>query len=318
MSTSLTIVLEDQVALSDICGINDINLKTIEKALDVRVLSKGNEIFLDSDDESKHRIFRLLIEQLTSLQRSGYVPDPDLVNAVYQSILEGNDDAKHLVQDLAVVIPGNRKVFPRSLHQAEYIQGMNTHDVVFCIGPAGTGKTYLAVAHALKEILSKERKKLILTRPVVEAGESLGFLPGDLAQKVSPYLRPLYDAMDDMIPVDLITRFEENRTIEIAPLAYMRGRSLRNSYIILDEAQNTTKEQMKMFLTRLGEGSKAVITGDVTQIDLPKKNQSGLLHCMKILDGIPEIFFSFLDTRDVVRNAIVKKIIHAYENEEAE
>ncbi len=318
MSTSLTIVLEDQVALSDICGINDINLKTIEKALDVRVLSKGNEIFLDSDDESKHRVFRLLIEQLTSLQRSGYVPDPDLVNAVYQSILEGNDDAKHLVQDLAVVIPGNRKVFPRSLHQAEYIQGMNTHDVVFCIGPAGTGKTYLAVAHALKEILSKERKKLILTRPVVEAGESLGFLPGDLAQKVSPYLRPLYDAMDDMIPVDLITRFEENRTIEIAPLAYMRGRSLRNSYIILDEAQNTTKEQMKMFLTRLGEGSKAVITGDVTQIDLPKKNQSGLLHCMKILDGIPEIFFSFLDTRDVVRNAIVKKIIHAYENEEAE
>jgi phosphate starvation-inducible PhoH-like protein len=304
--------------LSDICGINDINLKTIEKALDVRVLSKGNEIFLDSDDESKHRVFRLLIEQLTSLQRSGYVPDPDLVNAVYQSILEGNDDAKHLVQDLAVVIPGNRKVFPRSLHQAEYIQGMNTHDVVFCIGPAGTGKTYLAVAHALKEILSKERKKLILTRPVVEAGESLGFLPGDLAQKVSPYLRPLYDAMDDMIPVDLITRFEENRTIEIAPLAYMRGRSLRNSYIILDEAQNTTKEQMKMFLTRLGEGSKAVITGDVTQIDLPKKNQSGLLHCMKILDGIPEIFFSFLDTRDVVRNAIVKKIIHAYENEEAE
>lgn len=318
MSNSLTIVLEDQVALSDICGINDINLKTIEKALDVRVLSRGNEILLDSDDESKHQLFKQLIEQLTSLQRSGYVPDPDMVNAVYQSICDGNDDAKNLVQDLAIVIPGNRKIFPRSLHQAEYIQGMNTHDVVFCIGPAGTGKTYLAVAHALKEILNKERKKLILTRPVVEAGESLGFLPGDLAQKVSPYLRPLYDAMDDMIPVDLINRFEEHRTIEIAPLAYMRGRSLRNSYIILDEAQNTTREQMKMFLTRLGEGSKAVITGDVTQIDLPKKNQSGLLHCMKILTDIPEIYFSFLDTRDVVRNAIVKKIINAYENEQPE
>ncbi|HOV62919.1 MAG TPA: PhoH family protein [Spirochaetia bacterium] len=318
MSNSLTIVLEDQVALSDICGINDINLKTIEKALDVRVLSRGNEILLDSDDESKHKLFKQLIEQLTSLQRSGYVPDPDMVNAVYQSIRDGNDDAKNLVQDLAIVIPGNRKIFPRSLHQAEYIQGMNTHDVVFCIGPAGTGKTYLAVAHALKEILNKERKKLILTRPVVEAGESLGFLPGDLTQKVSPYLRPLYDAMDDMIPVDLINRFEEHRTIEIAPLAYMRGRSLRNSYIILDEAQNTTREQMKMFLTRLGEGSKAVITGDITQIDLPKKNQSGLLHCMKILTDIPEIYFSFLDTRDVVRNAIVKKIINAYENEQPE
>jgi len=318
LSNSLTIVLEDQVALSDICGINDINLKTIEKALDVRVLSRGNEILLDSDDESKHKLFKQLIEQLTSLQRSGYVPDPDMVNAVYQSIRDGNDDAKNLVQDLAIVIPGNRKIFPRSLHQAEYIQGMNTHDVVFCIGPAGTGKTYLAVAHALKEILNKERKKLILTRPVVEAGESLGFLPVDLTQKVSPYLRPLYDAMDDMIPVDLINRFEEHRTIEIAPLAYMRGRSLRNSYIILDEAQNTTREQMKMFLTRLGEGSKAVITGDITQIDLPKKNQSGLLHCMKILTDIPEIYFSFLDTRDVVRNAIVKKIINAYENEQPE
>jgi phosphate starvation-inducible PhoH-like protein len=195
---------------------------------------------------------------------------------------------------------------------------VNTHDVVFCIGRLWNRQDVLAVAHALKEILNKERKKLILTRPVVEAGESLGFLPGDLAQKVSPYLRPLYDAMDDMIPVDLINRFEEHRTIEIAPLAYMRGRSLRNSYIILDEAQNTTREQMKMFLTRLGEGSKAVITGDVTQIDLPKKNQSGLLHCMKILTDIPEIYFSFLDTRDVVRNAIVKKIINAYENEQPE
>ena len=189
------------------------------------------------------------------------------------------------------------------------------YDLVFGIGPAGTGKTYLAVAYALQEILSKKKKKLILTRPVVEAGESLGFLPGDFAQKIAPYLRPLYDAMDSLISVDAISRLEENRIIEIVPLAYMRGRSLNNSYIILDEAQNTTKEQMKMFLTRLGEGSRAIITGDITQIDLPSRTVSGLIHASRILKPLQAISFVYFSAQDVIRNPLVKKIVQAYETE---
>jgi phosphate starvation-inducible PhoH-like protein len=191
---------------------------------------------------------------------------------------------------------------------------MDRSDLVFGIGPAGTGKTYLAVAHALRSVLTKKKRKLLLTRPVVEAGENLGFLPGDLTQKISPYLRPLYDAMDTFINYEMITRMEENRVIEIAPLAYMRGRSLRDSYIILDEAQNTTREQMKMFLTRLGEGSQAVITGDVTQIDLPGKHLSGLLHAREILSGIREIEFTEFTAEDVVRHSLVQKIVQAYES----
>ena len=183
------------------------------------------------------------------------------------------------------------------------------------IGPAGTGKTYLAVAWALKELLTKSRRKLIITRPVVEAGESLGFLPGDLAQKISPYLRPLYDAMEALVPYEVIRRLEENRSIEIAPLAYMRGRSLANCVVILDEAQNTTKEQMKMFLTRLGENSRAIVTGDITQVDLPRKSESGLAHAIGLLGSVEEILICRLDSRDVVRSELVRKIITAYENE---
>jgi phosphate starvation-inducible PhoH-like protein len=194
---------------------------------------------------------------------------------------------------------------------------MDRKDLVFGIGPAGTGKTYLAVAHALRGILSKRKKKLVLTRPVVEAGENLGFLPGDLTQKISPYLRPLYDAMDAFINFEMISRMEEKRVIEIAPLAYMRGRSLRDSYIILDEAQNTTREQMKMFLTRLGEGAQAVVTGDITQIDLEKKTQSGLLHAREILQEIGEIAFIEFTAKDVVRHTLVQKIVQAYESQES-
>jgi phosphate starvation-inducible PhoH-like protein len=190
---------------------------------------------------------------------------------------------------------------------------MRACDIAFCVGPAGTGKTYLAVAEALRLVLSKNLRKLVLTRPVVEAGESLGFLPGDLAQKINPYLRPLYDAMESLIPYEIIRKMEENRVIEIAPLAYMRGRSLNDCAVILDEAQNTTKEQMKMFLTRIGTGARAVITGDVTQIDLPKRTESGLLHAVEILRGVENIHFAFLYTQDVVRNPLIKKIIQAYE-----
>ena len=213
-------------------------------------------------------------------------------------------------------IPGGfTKVFPRGKSQSLYLRGLATHDLAFAVGPAGTGKTFLAVAWALRELLTKSKRKLILTRPVVEAGESLGFLPGDLAQKISPYLRPLYDAMETLVPFEVVRRLEESRAIEIAPLAYMRGRNLSNCVVILDEAQNTTKEQMKMFLTRLGENAKAVVTGDVTQIDLPRKGESGLVHALQLLSRVEDVFVCRLDSRDVVRSGLVRRIIEAYEAE---
>jgi phosphate starvation-inducible PhoH-like protein len=211
---------------------------------------------------------------------------------------------------------GLHTVFPRSKNQALYINGMRESEICFCIGPAGTGKTYLAIAHALQMVLTRKMRKLVLTRPVVEAGENLGFLPGDLSQKIDPYLRPLYDAMDSLVPYETIRRMEETRSIEIAPLAYMRGRSLNDCMVILDEAQNTTKEQMKMFLTRIGSGARAIITGDTTQIDLPRKTESGLLHAIDILRDVDGLHFSFLHTTDVARNPLIKKIIQAYNEKE--
>ncbi|HVP19823.1 MAG TPA: PhoH family protein, partial [Spirochaetia bacterium] len=202
---------------------------------------------------------------------------------------------------------------PRTYNQALYLDAIERNELVFGVGPAGTGKTYLAVAQALKQVLGQTRRKLIITRPVVEAGESLGYLPGDLTQKIHPYLRPLYDAIESLIPLEMFRRMEENGIIEIAPLAYMRGRTLSEAFIILDEAQNTTREQMKMFLTRIGENSRTVVTGDITQIDLPRKSDSGLLTVIPILRAIREICFTFFEERDVVRNPLVRKIVHAYE-----
>jgi phosphate starvation-inducible PhoH-like protein len=218
------------------------------------------------------------------------------------------------MNDASIVIPqGFQKILPRSPAQAQFITDIARFDMVFGIGPAGTGKTFLAIAHSLAEILSHRKKKLILTRPVVEAGESLGFLPGDLEEKLNPYVRPLYDAMDALVPAEVITRLEELRIIEIAPLAYMRGRNLKDCCVILDEAQNATKEQMKMFLTRMGEGTRVIITGDVSQIDLPASRQSGLIHAAKVLSSIPEIKFSYFSSRDVVRSRLVRSIINAYD-----
>jgi len=311
------VVLEGPDFLSELCGVNDENLRLLEELLGIRILYRGNELYLDTEDEEARETLVRVVEEIRAHVELGQRPNRDLIKAVYQSVTEDDSSTSEVLKRTSLSIPGrDANVFPRTLTQGYYLENLSESEIVFGVGPAGTGKTYLAVAHALSEVLSRKKRKLVLTRPVVEAGESLGFLPGDLAQKISPYLRPLYDAMESLIPFESIARMEEQRIIEIAPLAYMRGRSLNDCYVILDEAQNTTREQMKMFLTRIGEGTQAVITGDVTQIDLPRKKHSGLLHAVEILGGIPEIRFTYFTSRDVVRNPIVQKIINAYESEE--
>jgi phosphate starvation-inducible PhoH-like protein len=321
------IVLEKTSALADLCGVNDYNLRVMERLVGSRIFCRGNELFLDTEDAAARELFRLLVERLVESMDEGLAPSPELIIALYADLTpEGSpsggapggsscQDGGDFLDSCLQVPGGFGKVFPRSKTQSLYLKGLAAYDLAFAVGPAGTGKTYLAVAWALRELLAKSKRKLVLTRPVVEAGESLGFLPGDLAQKISPYLRPLYDAMEALVPFETVRRLEESRAIEIAPLAYMRGRNLANCVVILDEAQNTTKEQMKMFLTRLGENSKAIVTGDVTQIDLPRKGDSGLVHALGLLSRVDEVFVCRLDARDVVRSSLVKRIIEAYENE---
>jgi phosphate starvation-inducible protein PhoH and related proteins len=316
------IVLEKTNVLADLCGANDYNLRVMERLVGSRIFCRGNELFLDTEDEASRELFRLLVERLIESMAEGLAPTPDLIIAIHAdltpegALAEGQASCADDFLDSCVQVPGGFvKVYPRSKSQSLYLRGLASRDLCFAVGPAGTGKTYLAMAWALRELLSKSKRKLVLTRPVVEAGESLGFLPGDLAQKISPYLRPLYDAMEALVPLEVVRRLEESRAIEIAPLAYMRGRSLSNCIVILDEAQNTTKEQMKMFLTRLGENTKAIVTGDVTQIDLPRKGESGLVHALQLLSRVEEIFVCRLDSRDVVRSPLVRRIIEAYEAE---
>ena len=310
MEDSVTIVLDSRDILSGVCGANDRNLKAIEICLGGRIAARGNEIRLEGADDEGLKRFKTVMDNLISLVKEGEHPSPEYIRSLA-------DSGKAAEENAIIYIPqGFSRVYPRSGNQAAYIRGMRNYDISFGIGPAGTGKTYLAIAHALSLVLSRKMRKLVLTRPVVEAGESLGFLPGDLAQKINPYLRPLYDAMESLIPFEIINRMEENHNIEIAPLAYMRGRSLNDCIVILDEAQNTTKEQMKMFLTRIGEGGRAVITGDITQIDLPRRHDSGLLHAVSVLSGVDGLHFTYLHTADVVRNPLVKKIIEAYESSE--
>ncbi len=329
-----SIVLDKTELLAELCGPNDYNLSILGDLLGTRILSRGNELSIESDDDETRRLFASLIDALVVSIEGGLPVTPDLIIALHAELTPlgerreligrapgtaGGEGAASACDDFletCIQIPGSRvKVYPRSRGQGLYLKGLATHDLTFAVGPAGTGKTYLAMAWALRELLVKAKRKLILTRPIVEAGESLGFLPGDLVQKINPYLRPLYDAMETLLPNEVVRRLEESRSIEVAPLAYMRGRSLSNCVIILDEAQNTTKEQMKMFLTRLGENSTAIVTGDITQIDLPKRIESGLVHALDILESIDDIFVSRLDARDVVRSRLVRKIIEAYENE---
>lgn len=307
-------MLENRDLVSGVCGVNDGNLKAISSSLGGWVAVKGNEVRACGLDSCGIERFKTVMDSLISAVREGETPSPDYVKALAGISSEGQ--GTNPFNDALITIPnGFAKIFPKSANQAAYINAIRKFSISFAVGPAGTGKTFLAIACALSLVLSKKIRKLILTRPVVESGESLGFLPGDLEQKINPYLRPLYDAMESLVPFETLRRLEDHRLIEIAPLAYMRGRSFNDAFIILDEAQNTTREQMKMFLTRLGQGSCAVITGDITQIDLPKRVESGLLHAVKILKDIEGVSISYLHTQDVVRNPLIKRIIEAYDRE---
>lgn len=315
MSNRLMLVIEDSRVLGRICGPNDVNLKEIGNLLQARVFSRGNEIYLESKNENNFPLFKDLIEQLADHSRKRDL-EKGFIHSLFNSMSPAHDLDTVNFQNNRIKIPGSEKeLFPYNDRQAQLINLMEKKDMVFAVGPAGTGKTYLAIAQALKEVLQKKKRKIILTRPVVEAGENLGFLPGDLEQKLNPYLRPLYDAMEDLLPNELLVRMNDNNLFEVSPLAYMRGRSLKDCFIVLDEAQNTTQSQMKMFLTRIGEGSKAIVTGDVTQIDLPTNKKSGLIHACHILSDIEDIGFCYFDRSCVIRSHLVKRIIQAYESE---
>lgn len=294
------------------------NIKHIEKCLSLTISIKGNTIGIVGDPPADD-IAERLIKQLYPLAKEGYPIHPTEIDQGIR-ILTKNPEArlKDLFLETVFTSVGKRPIAPKTLLQKQYIQQIQTHDIVFGIGPAGTGKTYLAMAMAMASFAKKQLRRIILTRPAVEAGERLGFLPGDLYEKVNPYLRPLYDALHDMIDMEKASRMIERGDIEVAPLAFMRGRTLNDSFVILDEAQNTTSEQMKMFLTRLGYSSKAVITGDITQIDLPEGTRSGLVEAYEILGHIEGIAFVLFTEQDVVRHPLVQEIIRAYEAKSVE
>jgi phosphate starvation-inducible PhoH-like protein len=291
-------------------GVNDSNLAELQRTLGVRVSFRGESLTLTGSSEQIERAGPV-VQGLLDIARMGEPVTPD---DVYRLAAESpTAEMVATPSDGKIVLPGLRRaIMPKTSGQRDYLQAISGHDIVVGIGPAGTGKTYLAVAKAVEALARKRVKRIILARPAVEAGESLGFLPGDLQAKVDPYLRPLYDALEDMMPHDRVQRALETRTIEIAPLAYMRGRTLADAFIILDEAQNATVAQMKMFLTRLGVNSRTVVTGDKTQIDLPQREDSGLVQVERILPGIEGIAFCYLHETDVVRHRLVREIIKAY------
>ncbi len=316
-----TIVVPDNEVLVRLCGSNDSNIDLIEEHLGVKVFTRGNEISIDENDASVCEQFKHIIDRLMDEVQFGNSADTHLVQSIlntgYRNLNLSEKELKEYFSKACIHVPmGKCSVYPKTQGQADLVNSMRTNDMVFCVGPAGSGKTFLMVAEALNLVLQRKKSKIILTRPVVEAGESLGFLPGDLEQKISPYLRPLYDAMEMLLPREQVKKLVDSGTIEIAPLAYMRGRTLSDSVVILDEAQNTTRQQMKMFLTRMGENSKVFITGDLTQLDIPKHVESGLKAAVRILKSIEEIKIIYFSSDDVVRNALVKKIVQAYEDNE--
>jgi len=316
-SVEVTLEPLDNRILANLCGQCDEHLRQIERRLDVRIHNRGNHFRIIGAEQSAQQGGRVL-EELYKL--AGYERlDPQRIHLSLQetSLAEDAQIADHggnAAEASAGQIKTRRlTIRPRGKHQHAYIDSIRKHDLTFGIGPAGTGKTYLAVASAVEALEQEYVRRIVLVRPAVEAGERLGFLPGDLAQKVDPYLRPMYDALYEMLGFDRVGKLIDRNIIEVAPLAFMRGRTLNESFIILDEAQNTTVEQMKMFLTRMGFGSCTVVTGDITQIDLPRNQTSGMRHVLSVLDGASDVGFTFFDARDVVRHALVQRIVEAYE-----
>ena len=291
----------------------DENMKLLEKEYGVTIVNRGSEIKINGEDEAVYRAKRA-VDSLLYLIEKGEMLNEQNIRYVINLVAEGGEDALHaLTDDFVCVTAKGRPIKPKTLGQKKYVEAIRKNTITLGVGPAGTGKTYLAVAMAVKAFRNHDVNRIVLTRPAVEAGERLGFLPGDLQNKVDPYLRPLYDALYDMFGSDNYLHLVEKNSIEVAPLAYMRGRTLDDSFIILDEAQNTTPEQMKMFLTRLGVNSKAVITGDITQIDLPDNKRSGLVEATRVLRGIEDIAICMFNEKDVVRHVLIQKIIRAYE-----
>jgi phosphate starvation-inducible protein PhoH and related proteins len=299
--------------IETVYGARDANLKHIEGLLDVSIRTQGSQITIDGDPAAERRAEQIFT-QLKSLMEAGYQLANGDVKTAAQLIVDNDDvDLRDYFLKGGQKQATRRRINPKSVNQRKYLDAIEQFDIVFGVGPAGTGKTYLAMAQAVNYLLNKKVSRIILARPAVEAGEKLGFLPGDLQEKVNPYLRPLYDALFDMMDTEKAGRLIERGTIEVAPIAFMRGRTLNDAFVILDEAQNTTSEQMKMFLTRLGFGSKAVVTGDITQIDLPNARMSGLVEALKIVRDVEGLGFVYFDDKDVVRHKLVQSIVKAYE-----
>ena len=307
------ISLPQGIDLAEFFGDFDANLKLLEKGLGVSITTRDNTIKISGEDDKMEKAGEVINLLMQILARGEKLDEQKILYSISMADEDGAQDLKLLGDDCIAINSKGSPIKTKTLGQKKYVEAIDENTIVFGIGPAGTGKTYLAVAKAVTALKSKKVSRIILTRPAVEAGEKLGFLPGDLQNKVDPYLRPLYDGMYEMLGGEGFARYQERGMIEVAPLAYMRGRTLDNAFIILDEAQNTTPEQMKMFLTRIGFGSQAVVTGDITQIDLPDGKKSGLKIAQKVLSGIEGIEFSILTEKDVVRHPLVQQIIKAYE-----
>ena len=317
MSIVLNSVIQEKLIFDDINsfkvlnGTNQNNILTIEKLIKIKIHSKGNELILSGTPKEVNTA-KELIQNFYKIISKGYFPTENDFKTGLKIITEDNHTLEDIFLDTVCVTTDRKTIAPKSINQKLYINAIRKNDIVFGVGPAGTGKTYLAVAAAVATLNLKKVKRIILTRPAVEAGEKLGFLPGDLNEKVDPYLKPLFDALNDMLDLDTVSRLMDKQIIEIAPLAFMRGRTLNDAFIILDEAQNTTSSQMKMFLTRIGFNSKCIVTGDVTQVDLDKNIKSGLIDAQSILKDIEGISFCSFDETDVVRHSLVRRIIEAY------
>lgn len=313
----MQLTLENMELYMSLFGLNDRNMAALEQELDVAVSLREKELMVQGD-KSQAALAEQVIQKLLEMLRRGEMIDASRIRYAVALAREGRlEEISEILSDVVAITHRGRRIQCKTLGQKEYVSAVREGELTLAVGPAGTGKTYLAMAMAVVALKNKEVERIVLTRPAVEAGERLGFLPGDMTQKVDPYLRPLYDALYEMMGVESYQRLVERGTLEVAPLAFMRGRTLADAFVILDEAQNTTTEQMKMFLTRLGAGSRCIVTGDVSQIDLPKGKKSGLIEAMEVLRDVPGISIVELTAKDVVRHELVQKIVRAYESYEA-